>query len=203
MSHLSTWYFSFGEWMYKLFILNICWILLSLSGFIFLGVFPATVAIYATFRKDFQASGDIKLFQTFFYYFKKELVKANLYGYGMTLIGSILYLNIRIIGQLETSLLNSVLMILTYGLLILFLLVAMYFLPVYVHFQLKPITYVKYAFILLIGKPLQTIALVVCILVIFYIFYRFPVLLPFLGVSSIAYPIMKYSLTFFTTQKEA
>ncbi len=137
MSHLSTWYFSFGEWMYKLFILNICWILLSLSGFIFLGVFPATVAIYATFRKDFQASGDIKLFQTFFYYFKKELVKANLYGYGMTLIGSILFLNIRIIGQLETSLLNSVLMILTYGLLILFLLVAMYFFTRVCSFSVK------------------------------------------------------------------
>ncbi|MFC4402688.1 YesL family protein [Gracilibacillus xinjiangensis] len=199
MKNISTWYMTFGEWMFKLFILNFLWVLFTIAGIGVLGIFPATIALYATIRKELQSEHDIKIFSSFISYFKREFLKANLYGYSVTIAGALLFFNIRVLAQLPSTALNAALTLFTYALIIVLSLIAIYLPPLYVHFELKFLTYFKYAIILIIGKPLQTFMMIVVILVLLVTFYYLPVLFPVLGASTLSYFIMKISLPLFDT----
>lgn len=190
-------YMSIGEWIFKILLLNLYWFLFSLIGLFVLGIFPATAALFATIRQDLKSDDDIKLFSNFVHYYKKEFVKANVLGYIVTIMTGVLLFNLQVLAYMDSSILHSILIVMTYILLVIVALVSVFLFPIYVHYDFSLLGYLKYSAIMVIGKPLHTIAMLALIALTFYLYYTVPGLMPALGVSLLAYIIMRTAFTFF------
>ncbi|MDX8045102.1 DUF624 domain-containing protein [Gracilibacillus sp. S3-1-1] len=196
-------YITIGEWIFKILLLNIYWFIFSLLGLFIAGVFPATAALFATIRQDIKSENDIKLFRNFIHYYKQEFIKANILGYMLTIATLILLFNLQILGRLDGSIFISTLMVMTYILLAIIALVSVFIFPIYVHYQFPVLSYIKYSAIIVIGKPLQTIAMLGLIAATFYLYYLVPGFIPALGVSLLAYIIMRTAYSFFSVPEQA
>ncbi|GAB2557546.1 YesL family protein [Gracilibacillus alcaliphilus] len=191
MNRGVTTYISIGEWLFKIILLNIYWFVFSLAGLFLFGLFPATAALFATIRQELKSETDVKLFQTYWHSYKQEFLKANLLGYLIGGSAGLLLINLQILGQLEGSFIHSLFMIMTYILLAVIALISVYILPIYVHYQFSLIGYIKYSAVMVLGKPLQTILLLLLIAATCYFYYSFPGFIPVIGTSLLAYIIMR------------
>ncbi|SFM18734.1 Uncharacterized membrane protein YesL [Gracilibacillus orientalis] len=198
---IST-YITIGEWIFKILLLNLYWFIFSVLGLFIVGIFPATVALFATIRQDIKTEDDIKLFQQFIHYYKQEFIKSNILGYILTAATAVLLFNVQVLGRLDSSLLNSTLMVMTYILLAIIALVSVFIFPIYVHYHFSVLGYIKYSAILVIGKPLHTIAMLILIAATCYLYYIVPGFIPALGVSLLAYIIMRTAFSFFATPEQ-
>ncbi|MGN8645876.1 YesL family protein [Gracilibacillus sp. HCP3S3_G5_1] len=195
-------YITIGEWIFKILLLNLYWFIFSILGLFVAGIFPATAALFATIRQDIKSENDIKLFHEFIHYYKQAFIQSNILGYILTIAAAILLFNIQILGRLDSSLLNSTLMVMTYILLAIIALVAVFIFPIYVHYQFSVLGYIKYSAILVIGKPLHAIAMLALIAATIYLYYLVPGFIPALGVSLLAYIIMRTAYSFFATPEQ-
>jgi uncharacterized membrane protein YesL len=191
MQAVTSWYIRLGDWALKLFLLNLLWILFSLIGLLIGGIFPATVALFAVIRKLIMPNQDVPLFKLFWNTFKKDFIKANLLGYLLLVGGFVLYVNLRVLQQLDSSLVNTLLSAATLIIAFLYLLTLLNVFPVFVHFNLKTIQHIKYAFILSIGKPLQSLLLIAGVAVTIFVLLQVPGLIPVFGVSLLSLVVMK------------
>ncbi|PYZ96400.1 hypothetical protein CR205_11795 [Alteribacter lacisalsi] len=135
------------EILVKVFVINGLWILFTALGLVVFGIFPATVALLAVVRKWIMGESDVPIFKTFAGSYKKEFVKANLYGLMIVLYGWVLYVNYQYM-LLADGLLQLVMVI---GLIIttsLFLLTVSFLFPSLVHFKLSFVEYLKFSFLL-------------------------------------------------------
>lgn len=202
MNHISKWYIILGEWALKLFVLNLLWFIFSLLGLGVLGFFPATVSVYALLRKMIMSSQNTPIFKTFWRTYKKEFLKANLLGYLLVIGGVILYLDLRILQQLKGNLLNQSVTIFIYILSIIYILTFFNIFPIYVHFNMRFFDYIKHSFVLVIGKPLNTLITVIGIAVTVFFYLKIPGLIPVFGISIFCFIIMKMaSLSFVINEK--
>lgn len=190
MSGFIQGYYQFSVWVTRLAYLNLLWILFSLLGLILFGLMPATVAMFAVVRKWNMGEKDIAIFPLFWKTYKKEFIKANGLGLILLGIGYLLSVEFQIIST-QTSLgyLIGRFTILAIGLL--YIIILLYFFPIFVHFKLKTIHYLKWPFIIGIIHPVLTLFLFVCIGLLHYItFITFPALLFLFGASITAFIIM-------------
>ncbi|GAA0291522.1 putative membrane protein YesL [Gracilibacillus halotolerans] len=195
-------YITVGEWLFKILLLNIYWFIFSLVGLFVLGLFPATTALFATIRQDIKSEDDVRLFRSFLHYYKQEFLKSNLLGYLMLSLAILLIVNLQVLDIMDSSLLHSSLTIMTYILLAILALISVFIVPIYVHYNFSILGYIKYSAIMVIGKPLQALALLAIIAVLFYLYYLVPGLIPAIGVSLLAYIIMKTAYPSFAIPRE-
>ncbi|UOQ50133.1 DUF624 domain-containing protein [Gracilibacillus caseinilyticus] len=191
MNRGMTSYISIGEWLFKILLLNLYWFLFTLAGLVAFGVFPATAALFATIRQDIKEEDDVKLFRTFLHFYKKEFIKSNLLGYIIAIATALLLFNIHVLGLMEASLFKSFMMVMSYILLAIIAIVALFLFPIYAHYQLSLLGYFKYSAILAIGKPIKTVMMLALIAGVCYFYYSIPGFIPALGVSLLAYLIMR------------
>jgi uncharacterized membrane protein YesL len=191
--NISEWYIKLGNWAFKLFYLNILWMLFTLMGFVILGVFPATTALFAVIRKLIMEDEDTHIFSLFYSTYKKDFARSNLLGAIISLVGVILIIDIYILMQLEASILNQTISIILFLVFTLYVITTIYIFPIFVHFDLKIFDCFKYAFVLVIGRPLYTILLIACLIIISFVLMWIPGLIPVFGVSLIALLFMKIS----------
>src|SRR5690625_4426503 len=80
MQPTGTWggFYKFGQWIIRLIWLNTLIIVFTLMGLILFGIMPTTIAAFATVRKWIQKNTEVPLFQTFFYYYKKNFITGNI-----------------------------------------------------------------------------------------------------------------------------
>src|SRR5690625_7229586 len=132
MKNITNWYILLGEWAFKLFYLNLLWLMFSLLGLGLLGVFPATVSVYTLLRNVMVKSNkNKKLFKTFWMTYKKEIVKSNVLGYTFIIFCSILYIDFKILIQLNASVLNQSIMVFISILIMLIIVIFIYLFPIY------------------------------------------------------------------------
>lgn len=183
-------YYTFSVWAMRLAYLNMLWVFFSLIGLIIFGVMPATTAMFVVVRKWMMEDEDIPIFATFWDAYRENFLKTNGLGLLLFIIGYILVMEFQIL-RLQESIGYF---IVSYGVLALFVLYAIvltYFFPIYVHFNLKTIDYIKWPFIIGIVHPILTIFLIFGIVVaIYFIFMTIPAILFFFGGSVTAYFIM-------------
>lgn len=189
MSGLTGGIFRFCEWLMRLAYANILWILFTLIGFIILGIMPATVAMFTLVRKWLRNEPDIPVFRTFFNTFKKEFITSNLFGLIFAATAYILYIDLQYLsiatGYLHTLLLSALVLTGT-----VFTLLLMNFFPVYVHYDLKFLQYMKYSVMIGITNLHYTIMMGLGLWLIYYFFMFIPGLLPFFSISVPAFFIM-------------
>ena len=190
MSGFVAGYYRVAVWITRFAYLNLLWVLFSVVGLLFFGVLPATTAMFAVVRKWIDGDTDIPVFETFWNAYRKEFVKINLLGYGVLLVGYLLTIEFQILRSQEhiAYLIASFGVI---GLFIIYFIILLYLFPIFVHFDLKPFEYIKWAFVIGIGHPLLTVFLIgVMIAIVYLTFVTIPALLFFFGGSISAYILM-------------
>lgn len=177
------------EWITKVAFLNLLWILFTLLGAIFLGLFPATAATFAVIRKWITGYTDAPLFNTFWKEWKTSLLHANILGYTITVISYVLYLDFVFITVSQTDfalLLTIPFLIIS----ILFMLTSLYVFPVYVYFRVKGLQVFKNAFFIMVINPLPTVMMAFGLFGIGFLLYQFQWMALFFSMSVVALVLM-------------
>ncbi|WP_344909581.1 YesL family protein [Amphibacillus indicireducens] len=187
----SRWFMRIGTIGFNLLILNILWILITIVGLGVFGLFPATVALFSVTRSMIINNDYEKVIKKFFTSIKENWLEANLLGYLFSLILFVLYFNIKVIHLIEIRLLYVSVMSVTLIVGVLVIISFAYVFSVFVHFKFKWWRYPKYALILTIAKPFNTILLILLLVLVLYLYYIVPPLLFLQGMGLIVYIIMK------------
>jgi uncharacterized membrane protein YesL len=189
--------YSISEWIMRLAYVNLLWIFFTLAGLILFGFVPATVGMFTVVRKWIMGEEDIPVFKTFWQAYRSEFINANLLGLYLVMIGFIIYFDLRFF-QAQNGILFLVLFYVSIGIFFIYLTSLLFFFPVFVHYDLKGVKYIKQSFLIAISHPFQSILMVVGVLAGYYIMMLFPGLIPFFGVSVLAYVLMSMAYRIFT-----
>ncbi|MCM3616539.1 DUF624 domain-containing protein [Sutcliffiella horikoshii] len=188
---MSQWYIRLGNLAFNLVLLNLLWMLFSISGLIMAGIFPATAAMFAVLKQMIMEDEDSALIKSFWSHFKSSFIMSNVIGYMMILVGSILYLDIRVLQQMENGYLQLILASATVVICILYFLVLLYIFPIFTHFEMKILQYPLHAVILAVAKPFHTIFLLTLLAGVVLAYYLLPPLIIIFGLSLSIYLITK------------
>jgi uncharacterized membrane protein YesL len=177
------------DFIYKLMFINILWFLLSLFGLFILTLAPATIAMYLLINSMINRQ-EFPIFRSFIKIFKREFFKSQKILGIILLLGLIIYFDISFFyqGILEIGNLFhwfgfwfSVVLILFYS----FTLV--HLLPIYIYFpHLNASKIVKYAFLMSMSLPIQTITVILINVIIFGIIYFIPSFISFIPILAFA-----------------
>lgn len=189
-----------AEVITRILFINILWIVFSLMGLLLLGFFPATAAMFSVVRKWILGEKDIPIFKTFWQNYKTGFIQTNLLGFALVLIGSILYIDLRFFQSAEGSI-TKLLSFLFLFLLLLYFIVLLYIFPIYVHYQFKTLEYIKYALIMAIGRPLQSLMMVLGSVLILILLRMIPILTLYFGGSVLGYVLMWISMKSFSLEE--
>ena len=183
-------YYRFAVWITRFAYLNLLWIAFSLVGLGVVGFFPATAAMFAVVRKWVHGEKDIPVFQFFWKNYKKEFLKINVLGYLLAGTGYLMIMEFRIL-RTQEHIAYTMASFAVVGLFLLFSVIVLYLFPIYAHFQLRAVNYIKWALLIGIGHPLLTIFLLGIVMALIYLlFITIPAVLFFFGGSVIAYILM-------------
>lgn len=162
--------------------INFLWIIFTFLGIGIFGFFPATTAMLAVMRKWLTGKQDIPVFKSFWYYYKNDFKQANILGYILIAVGLILYLDLKFF---QTSLypVFSLIEILIFILLFVYFVILLYIFPIFVYYKSNAIGYLKHSLVLAIGRPIQTIAMLIGFVLSYLLLNNIPGLIPFFGVS--------------------
>ncbi|GEN86169.1 YesL family protein [Oceanobacillus sojae] len=193
----KRWYMRMGTLGFNLIYLNLLWAAFTLLGGIVLGIFPATAALFAVVRKMILEDEDAAVFPEFITHFKASFKTSNILGYIVSFIGLFLLIDFRIVQNISQESMQVLLFNLILIIGIFYLVAMLYIFPVYVHFDLKWNEYFRYACILTIARPLQTIMLAAFVAAVIYLYILVPALVFVLGASFMSFVMMKIaSLSF-------
>lgn len=184
------------EWIVRLVYVNILWIIFILIGLVVAGFAPATAALFAIIRKWLNGNSDIAIFSYFTRTFKESFFQSNVLFYLTAGFGYSLYFYGQIIQSFD-GLIYAGLYTIWLSVILIYLVVSLYLFPVYVHFDLKIFNYFKYALLIGMTSPKQTILIIINTAAISFLFYIVPTFLPFFFGSIISFTIMWIALQAF------
>lgn len=186
-----------AEYIMLLAYANLLWILFTLMGAIVFGAFPSTAALYTVMRKWIMKEEDVAVWKTFWNTFRAELFKANAAGYLFLVVGFIIYIDLKFF-QSQGSLIALTLSYFFVILFILYLIMCLFFFPVFVHYELKTLQYLKQTFFIVMLRPLEAILAVAGSIAVYYVMLISPGLIPFFSMSLTAYIITWFASRAFT-----
>ncbi|MFB1049867.1 YesL family protein [Paraliobacillus sp. JSM ZJ581] len=183
-------YYRFAVWTLRLAYLNICWILFSAMGLVVFGFMPATTAMFSIVRKWINGEEETPILRSYWKVYKSEFFKTNTAGLLLFFIGYLLVLEFNIL-RVQDSFIYLFVSYTVLGILILFVIVCVYFFPIFVHFKLTWFDYFKWPFIISFSHPILTLFVLGGLWVAHYIIWiSVPALLFFFGGSVSALFIM-------------
>jgi len=178
-----------GEWIIRLVYANLLWMLFTLLGLGIFGFMPATVSLFALLRKWIIGNEVDSAFTIFWTNYRKEFLKANLFGVMFLVIGLIIRLDILFF-QDSSNLVFQILFVLMICLSLLYFITLVNFFPVYVHFDLSIFNYVKYALLIGLSQLSSTLMMIFGSIIIFCLYWYVSGLIPLLCVSLFCLNIM-------------
>ncbi|WP_087972299.1 YesL family protein [Oceanobacillus rekensis] len=190
-------FYRLSEWITRLAYVNLLWILFSLLGGILLGVVPATVALFTVTRRWVRNDEDVPVFDVFWQAYRSNFIKSNLLGLVLAFGGAILFVyfdNLHLLPAQLTQILRVVLFsfILLYGIIIVFIF------PVYVHYKVGTLHYIKNALIIGLTFPHYAIVMILSLALLTMLFQFVPILIFVFGgsfssllIMSLAYNVFK------------
>ncbi|MDQ0338622.1 putative membrane protein YesL [Caldalkalibacillus uzonensis] len=181
--------FRICEWIMRLAYAQLLWLIFTLAGLGVLGFFPATAALFSVTRKWIMKQTEIPIFKHFWQIYKNDFFTANAVGYIMGIIGFALYFYLFLFQSMEGSL-SIILTVLTIMLGIIYLMTLLFIMPVFVHYDLKVLQFVKYAFIIAVSSPLHAVLMAAAVAAVYYLLTVFHGLIPFFSMSVLSYLLM-------------
>ncbi|MCT8137105.1 YesL family protein [Anaerobacillus sp. CMMVII] len=189
VSWMSSKFYRTCEWIWRFAYVNLLWLFATLAGLVVFGILPATVAMFAVLRKWVMKEPDISVIRTFLSTYKNEFIKINVLGLIFAGIGYVIYFNFLYLSTLS-GFMHTVLLVGVGIATVIYLITLFFIFPVYVHYDYKLVQYVKVAFIIGLVNPLALITLLASLLLLLYLFYLVPGLIPFFSISMIGMAIM-------------
>lgn len=189
------------NWFTKLVYLNVLWFLFTMGGLVIFGFMPATVALFTIVRKWIMGDTSFSIFKTFLVHFKKDFLKVNGLGLVFLLIAGILLLDILLIQNSNSMIMNFFLLI-VFSFSIVFTIIVLYFFPIFVHYDVRIIEIMKNALLIGLAKPLTTMLMMASLFFGFILFFTFPGIILFFSVSPLALLIMYWSFKAFNKLEE-
>jgi uncharacterized membrane protein YesL len=211
MRGLMGGFYKISEWIMRLSVTNVLWVICSLPFAFFLlsalrlsgnpdqmlaGLitafitapfffFPATAALFAVARKWVMGDEDVPLLKTFFRSYKENYVQSMLGGliYAALFIIMIVDFRVYLNGLSSLQLLSYIFI----GLMILLFTSLFNFFSMTVHYHMKTLQLVKNAVLITIGRPLRSLSTLITSGFIIFISTKFTFLIPFFMGSLIAY----------------
>ncbi|PTX61331.1 putative membrane protein YesL [Melghirimyces profundicolus] len=178
-------FYRISEWVMRLAYVNLLWILFTLAGLILFGAAPATAAMFQVIRKWVMGK-EVPVFPTFWKVYRSEFITVNFLWFILVVIGLILFVDYLFFGTLE-GFASKLLQFGSISIFLMYLITLMYIFPVFVHYDLKTLQFIKYAFILGITHPLQTLMMAVGGVAVCFVIVNFPGLLPFFSGSVLGF----------------
>lgn len=181
-----------ATWVFNVAYLNLLWILFSIIGLVFFGLFPATAAMFAIVRKwVILDERDFNIFTTFWFFYRKDFLKLNGFALFFFIIGYFIYFNISFLVLNPNSFHflypGTIIFTLAYAMTLL------YFFPVFVHFKLSFFQYIKQAFLLAVISPLEVIAILLVAVILFAFIVWIPGMIPLFSGSVLSICILYLS----------
>lgn len=175
----------------KLMYVNVLWILFTFVGLVIFGLFPATGAMFSTIKKLVDNKGETPIFRTFWQFFRKDFFMLNGHFIVFAVVIYFIYFDIQFLlansGKL-TFLYPVVLLISLSALMTL-----LFFFPVFAHFKLTFLQYVKQAFLIAVTNIVEFIFILLSLIGIGVITYYFPGVILILPASVFAYLSILFS----------
>ncbi|WP_163582808.1 YesL family protein [Gracilibacillus saliphilus] len=180
----------FGHWLGKVMVLHIYWLVSTLLGMGLFGFAPATIALTSVIYKWFTVDPDISITKEFWQVYKKNFVKANIVFLGWACIGLFLYMDYFVSKTyIQNFYFHAILLVLISVCVTSF----SYFLIVFVRYELSIVQYFRQAFLIALARPLEAVAILLSLLILYYLYMSLPVLTAFVGVPLTLYPILWFS----------
>lgn len=186
---LSTGFYRAAEWIWRFAYLNLLWLGFSVLGLGVLGIFPATVALYAVLRKWVSGQRDISIIKLYWSTFKQDFLRANLLGYILAAFGFLVWYNFQYLAIATGSEHRLILIFWLIAVALLILLIVFLF-PVYSHLKLPLLRYIPTTIKIALSSPLALITVGVGLWVAIQLFFIVPGLIPFYSVSTTGWLIM-------------
>lgn len=181
----STFY-KIAEWIQRLVYVNLLWILFSLVGLVVLGIMPATAALYEIIRRWNNGVTSFPVFKTFWREYRAKFIKANLLGIIMAFLGYLLFFNIQYYQQ-QSGQIYIYFYYLSWVLVFFYGITLVHLFPLLANYELKLHHLLKNALFICILNPGYTLMIIAGTAVIGLVFLLLPSLIPFLGLSSVAF----------------
>jgi len=191
MNYNDSFIYRICEWIMKLAFVNLLWISFSMLGFIFLGFFPSTIAMFFIIRKWIIGQRDIPILKTFWDTYKNEWIKSNVFGVLLIGIFSLLVIDFSIVNSSSNQILF--LQWSKYPLLLIMILLSLwllYAIPSYVHYNVSLPMVLKNAFLIMLINPYYNVVMLLCFVLLFLLFKFSPPIILFFGGSVSAFIIM-------------
>ncbi|MBO0992290.1 YesL family protein [Bacillus sp. SD088] len=170
------------KWITYFFYLNLLWLGFCLLGGIMLGIFPSTVSLYTIARKAALGEEEIPLVKTFWHVYRTEFLRANGLGYSLLFIGGLITFNLFFFRNVEgTS--NFFMSFLMLIIMVVFIMLILYIFPVYVHYKLNILQYLRQAVLIAFLQPVNLIIMLITCAATYYFFVYLPGFIPLFGIS--------------------
>lgn len=183
-----------SEWIFKIMYVHFLWVGFTILGLGIFGIMPATIALFATIRKWMMKESDIAIFPYFLETYKSNWKASNLVGLILFAIGVFLYVDLKVSQEfLKFPAIHFFLLLVTF----VFIMVCLFIFPTMVHYELKPLQYIKQALFLAIVNPLHLISMLIWLFCAYVIYIYVPVFYFVMGATIFALPIMWFSLRAF------
>lgn len=155
-------------WITKFAYINLLWMGFSFLGLVFLGFFPATIAMFTIIRKWLMGDREIPIFRTFWETFKSEFMRGNVLGVIIWLVTGLLVLDLVFVKYSGSSY-TSLIQIPVYMLILVAGLTIFYIFPVYVHYNLKLNEVFKNSFLFMLINPLENLWMIASLVAVFFV----------------------------------
>lgn len=183
------------EFITRIAYINILWMLFTLAGLVIFGFGPATAAMFHIVRHWAEGS-EPPVFRTFWLFYKKNFIKANLLILPLFIISNILYIDFRYLALIDGMFFNIMLFVFINAT-ILFLVILLYTFPVFVHFNYTFLKNYKTALAIGFFKPLHTLGMAAAIYLVWRLVIFIPGLLPLFPAGLLAYIMMRLAFSAF------
>lgn len=151
--------------------LNLLWIAFTLLGGVVLGIGPATVAAYDLARRHAMGKS-FRALPEFAAVYRREFARGSLLVLPLVAVGVVLaadYLYFTAVG-------TAALRLTTYAALVALVVVVAHLLPMYVHYDLRPLACLPKASLFALTRPAASVLLLFCLTAVTVAAASFPVL---------------------------
>lgn len=170
-------------WIMRLAYVNILWIAFTLLGLVIFGLGPATSAMFSISRKWIMGEESVPIFRTFLAQFRSDFRKIFYVSAILFSVGTLLVANLMFFTKGDVLLLQ-IAKVLTVNVAIVYGMILIYIFPVFCHFELKTLQYLKQSFFIGFLHPVFTLFLVLGMLGMGFVFLKVPGLMLFFSGSS-------------------
>lgn len=174
-------FYDFCDEITKMCFLNLLWILFTIAGGVIFGIFPATAAVFAIYRQRLKSPDSFAYFKKFKGYFKAFFIQTNAIATLFYISGALLFFEYSVV--LSGVNVPQVAKLLLEGVAILWILLLIFFFPVFVHFDIKGHKLLLQPFLIMLFSPLEVLGIVVVLLLSYLLFHVVPGLLPLFYMS--------------------